>query len=167
MENGETVIGMLHHVIIGLRYWSRECAPSWTSAMRRNIQRWRRNIGGNIGQSRASPNILSFYNHSWVAHINSSPHSFPFLWKPHMTHSTLLLLISHHLHIFASPHHAQIVHALYNPFYCCIVGCFLVLTLCFIVCTFDISPLISFCLFDPVTPHTLCFTSLLVPIDFP
>jgi len=31
MENGETVIGMLHHVIIGLRYWSRECTPSWTS----------------------------------------------------------------------------------------------------------------------------------------
>ena len=30
MENGETVIGMLHHVIIGLRYWSRECTPSWT-----------------------------------------------------------------------------------------------------------------------------------------
>jgi len=31
MENGETVIGMLHHVIIGLQYWSRECTPSWTS----------------------------------------------------------------------------------------------------------------------------------------
>jgi len=31
MENGETVIGMLHHVIIGLRYRSRECTPSWTS----------------------------------------------------------------------------------------------------------------------------------------
>jgi len=31
MENGETVIGMLHHVIIGLRYWSHECTPSWTS----------------------------------------------------------------------------------------------------------------------------------------
>ena len=31
MENGETVIGMLHHVIIGLWYWSRECTPSWTS----------------------------------------------------------------------------------------------------------------------------------------
>jgi len=30
-ENGETVIGMLHHVIIGLRYWSRKCTPSWTS----------------------------------------------------------------------------------------------------------------------------------------
>ena len=29
MENGETVIGMLHHVIIGLRYRSRECTPSW------------------------------------------------------------------------------------------------------------------------------------------
>ena len=29
MENGETVIRMLHHVIIGLRYWSRECTPSW------------------------------------------------------------------------------------------------------------------------------------------
>jgi len=27
-------------------------------------------------------------------------------------HSTLLLLVSHHLHIFASPRHAQIVHAL-------------------------------------------------------
>jgi len=31
MENGETVIGMLHHVIIGLRYRSRECTLSWTS----------------------------------------------------------------------------------------------------------------------------------------
>ena len=31
MENGETVIGMLHHVIIGLQYWSRECTLSWTS----------------------------------------------------------------------------------------------------------------------------------------
>jgi len=31
MENGETVIGMLRHVIIGLRYWSHECTPSWTS----------------------------------------------------------------------------------------------------------------------------------------
>ena len=31
MENGETVIGMLRHVIIGLRYWSRECTPFWTS----------------------------------------------------------------------------------------------------------------------------------------
>jgi len=31
MENGETVIGMLCHVIIGLRYRSRECTPSWTS----------------------------------------------------------------------------------------------------------------------------------------
>jgi len=31
MENGETVIGMLHHVIIGLRYWSHKCTPSWTS----------------------------------------------------------------------------------------------------------------------------------------
>jgi len=31
MENGETVIGMLHHVIIGLQYWSCECTPSWTS----------------------------------------------------------------------------------------------------------------------------------------
>jgi len=30
MENGETVIGMLHHVIIGLRYRSRKCTPSWT-----------------------------------------------------------------------------------------------------------------------------------------
>jgi len=30
MENGETVIGMLRHVIIGLRYQSRECTPSWT-----------------------------------------------------------------------------------------------------------------------------------------
>jgi len=27
MENGETVIGMLRHVIIGLRYRSRECTP--------------------------------------------------------------------------------------------------------------------------------------------
>jgi len=31
MENGETVIGMLCHVIIGLQYRSRECTPSWTS----------------------------------------------------------------------------------------------------------------------------------------
>ena len=31
MENGETVIGMLHHVITRLRYRSRECTPSWTS----------------------------------------------------------------------------------------------------------------------------------------
>ena len=31
MENGETVIGMLHHMIIGLRYRSRECTLSWTS----------------------------------------------------------------------------------------------------------------------------------------
>jgi len=31
MENGETVIGMLCHVIIGLRYRSRKCTPSWTS----------------------------------------------------------------------------------------------------------------------------------------
>ena len=31
MENGETVIGMLCHVIIGLRYQSHECTPSWTS----------------------------------------------------------------------------------------------------------------------------------------
>jgi len=31
MENGETVIGMLRHMIIGLWYWSCECTPSWTS----------------------------------------------------------------------------------------------------------------------------------------
>jgi len=31
MENGETVIGMLHHVIIGLQYQSCEGTPSWTS----------------------------------------------------------------------------------------------------------------------------------------
>ena len=31
MENGETVIGMLRHVIIGLWYRSRKCIPSWTS----------------------------------------------------------------------------------------------------------------------------------------
>ena len=31
MENGETVIGMLRHVIIGLWYRSRECTLSWTS----------------------------------------------------------------------------------------------------------------------------------------
>jgi len=31
MENGETVIGMLRHAIIGLWYWSRECTLSWTS----------------------------------------------------------------------------------------------------------------------------------------
>ena len=29
MENGETVIGMLRHVIIRLRYRSRECTLSW------------------------------------------------------------------------------------------------------------------------------------------
>ena len=31
MENGETVIGMLRHMIIGLQYRSRECTLSWTS----------------------------------------------------------------------------------------------------------------------------------------
>ena len=31
MENGETVIGMLCHVIIRLRYRSRKCTLSWTS----------------------------------------------------------------------------------------------------------------------------------------
>jgi len=31
MENGEKVIGMLHHVTIGLRYQSRECTLSWAS----------------------------------------------------------------------------------------------------------------------------------------
>jgi len=31
MENGEMVIGMLRHVIIGLRYRSRKCTPSWAS----------------------------------------------------------------------------------------------------------------------------------------
>ena len=31
MENGETVIGMMCHMIIRLRYRSRECTPSWTS----------------------------------------------------------------------------------------------------------------------------------------
>jgi len=31
MENGETVIGMLRHVIIRLWYRSRECTLSWTS----------------------------------------------------------------------------------------------------------------------------------------
>jgi len=31
MENGETVIGMLRHVIIGLWYRSHECTPSLTS----------------------------------------------------------------------------------------------------------------------------------------
>jgi len=31
MENGETVIGMLCHVIIGLRYRSCKCTLSWTS----------------------------------------------------------------------------------------------------------------------------------------
>jgi len=31
MVNGETVIGMLHHVIIVLRYQSHKCTPSWTS----------------------------------------------------------------------------------------------------------------------------------------
>jgi len=41
MENGETVIGMLHHVITGLRYRSRKCTLSWIglAMMRRNIQR--------------------------------------------------------------------------------------------------------------------------------
>ena len=31
MENGEMVIGMLHHVTIGPQYWSHECAPSRVS----------------------------------------------------------------------------------------------------------------------------------------
>ena len=31
MENGEKVIGMLHHVTIGLRYRSRKCTLSWAS----------------------------------------------------------------------------------------------------------------------------------------
>ena len=31
MENGETVIGMLRHMIIRLRCQSCECTPSWTS----------------------------------------------------------------------------------------------------------------------------------------
>jgi len=31
MENGEKVIGMLHHMIIGLQYRSHECTPSWAS----------------------------------------------------------------------------------------------------------------------------------------
>ena len=31
MENGETVIGMLHHVIIRLWHRGHECTPSWTS----------------------------------------------------------------------------------------------------------------------------------------
>ena len=31
MENGEKVIGMLHHVTIGLWYRSHECTPSWAS----------------------------------------------------------------------------------------------------------------------------------------
>jgi len=31
MENGEKVIGMLHHVTIRLRYQSRECTLSWAS----------------------------------------------------------------------------------------------------------------------------------------
>jgi len=31
MENGETVIGMLRHMVIGLQYRSCECTLSWTS----------------------------------------------------------------------------------------------------------------------------------------
>jgi len=31
MENGETVIGILRHVIIGLWYRSCKCTTSWTS----------------------------------------------------------------------------------------------------------------------------------------
>ena len=31
MENGEKVIGMLHHVTIGLQYQSHKCTPSWAS----------------------------------------------------------------------------------------------------------------------------------------
>jgi len=31
MENGVKVIGMLHHVTIGLCYQSRKCTPSWAS----------------------------------------------------------------------------------------------------------------------------------------
>ena len=31
MENGEKVIRMLRHMIIGLQYQSRKCTPSWAS----------------------------------------------------------------------------------------------------------------------------------------
>jgi len=31
MENGEKVIGMLHHMTIGLDYQSCKCTPSWAS----------------------------------------------------------------------------------------------------------------------------------------
>ena len=31
MENGVKVIGILHHVTIGLRYRSHKCTPSWAS----------------------------------------------------------------------------------------------------------------------------------------
>jgi len=31
MENGGKVIGMLHHMTIGLRYRSRKCTLSWAS----------------------------------------------------------------------------------------------------------------------------------------
>jgi len=31
VENDEKVIGMLHHMTIGLWYQSRECTPSWAS----------------------------------------------------------------------------------------------------------------------------------------
>jgi len=31
MENGEKVIGMLHHMTVRLCYWSCECTPSWAS----------------------------------------------------------------------------------------------------------------------------------------
>ena len=62
MENGETVIGMLRHMIIGLWYRSRASALRLGLAtMRRNIQRWRRNIGGNIGGRGASPNRVEAF----------------------------------------------------------------------------------------------------------
>jgi len=39
MENGEKVIGMLHHMTIGLWYWSCSALHLGLAMMRRNIQR--------------------------------------------------------------------------------------------------------------------------------
>jgi len=41
MENGERVIGMLRHVIIGLRYRSRECTPSWAGDDEEEYVKWK------------------------------------------------------------------------------------------------------------------------------
>jgi len=47
---------MLHHVTIRLCYRSRKSTPSWASDDEEGWTEVQRNIGGNVGQSRASPN---------------------------------------------------------------------------------------------------------------